>query len=241
MAIENQDSPDTAGKPGRPPAITLKVVKRVGAKVAQGVPLRYALAAENNREINLDSWHKAIQRNDDFRAEYERAGAAFVEAACKRLVADRSPANLRWILERRYPADFARKPDTEVNVNQTIQCRTPEQNLALELARARARPGERVDSADDLAIELARMLAQDGYGGRRIENQPLSAPTMAWVLKLRQEHQEREKSEEQERSKKKRESGAISRSTHGTRVNRPYWVDKCRNCQPVALALPDAV
>lgn len=184
-------------KPGRPPAITLKVVKRVGAKVAQGVPLRYALAAESYREINLDSWHKAIQRNEGFRVEYERASAAFVEAACKRLVADRSPANLRWILERRYPADFARKPDAEVNVNQSIQCRSPEQNLALELARARARPGEHVESADDLALELARTLAQDGYGGRRIEDQPLSAPTMAWVLKLRQEHQEREQARQE--------------------------------------------
>ena len=198
MSMEKQDSPDATGKLGRPPAITLKVVKRVGVKVAQGVPLRYALAAENHREINLDSWHKAIQRNEDFRAEYERASAAFVEAACKRLVADRSPANLRWILERRYPADFARKPDTEVNVNQSIQCRSPEENLAIELARARARPGEPVDSADDLATELARTLAQDGYGGRRIEDQPLSAPTMAWVLKLRQEAQEQEKEREKE-------------------------------------------
>lgn len=190
MGIENPSSPNTVGKPGRPPAITLKVVKRVGAKVAQGVPLRYALAAENNREINLDSWHKAIQRNDDFRAEYERASAAFVEAACKRLVADRSPANLRWILERRYPVDFARKPDTEVNVNQTIECRSPEENLALELAHARAQPGERVESADDLATELARTFAQDSRGIRKIETLPVSAPTMAYLLKLRQEYQE---------------------------------------------------
>lgn len=205
-------APNVAGKPGRPSAITFKVVKRVGAKVAQGVPLRYALASENKREINLDSWHKAIQRNDDFRAEYERAGAAFVEAACKRLVADRSPANLRWILERRYPADFARKPDTEVNVNQSIQCRSPEENLALELARARH--GEHVDTADDLAIEVARTLAQDGYGGRRIEDQPLSAPTMAWILKLRQECQEREQKEEQERQEKEnQERLAAQKST----------------------------
>jgi hypothetical protein len=199
MTIENPSSLDTAGKPGRPPAITLKVVKRVGAKVAQGVPLRYALAAESNREINLDSWHKAIQRNDDFRAEYERASAVFVEAACKRLVADRSPANLRWILERRYPADFARKPDTEVNVNQSIQCRSPEENLALELARARAQPGERVDSADDLGHELARVLAQDSAGFRKIENLRVSAPTMTWLLKLRQEDQERDRQENETR------------------------------------------
>ena len=202
MAIENPNSQDAGGKPGRPPAITLKVVKHVGAKVAQGVPLRYALAAESNREINLDSWHKAIQRNEDFRAEYELAGAAFVEAACKRLVADRSPANLRWILERRYPADFARKPDTEVNMNQSIQCRSPEENLALELARARAQPGEQVESADDLAKELARVLAQDSAGFRKIENLRVSAPTMAWLLKLRKEDQERE--QEQERQEKKK-------------------------------------
>jgi hypothetical protein len=77
-------------------------------------------------------------------------------------------------------------------VNPPIECRSPEENLALELARARAQPGERVDSADDLGHELARVLAQDNAGFRKIENLRVSAPTMAWLLKLRQEHQERD-------------------------------------------------
>lgn len=71
--------------------------------------------------------------------------------------------------------------------------------LALELARARALPGERVESADDLATELARVLAQDSSGFRKIESLRVSAPTMAWLLKLRQEHQERRNKEDQER------------------------------------------
>ena len=96
-------------KRGRPPAITIDIVKRVGTKVAQGVPLRYALASEKDVQINCDSWHKALQRNAQFRSEYEIQLAAFIEKACGRLVEDRDPANLKWILERRHSADFARK------------------------------------------------------------------------------------------------------------------------------------
>lgn len=103
-------------KAGRPAQITLDVVKRVSEKVAKGVPLRYALAVENNRAINLDSWHKAIQRNESFRDEYEASHGTFVEAACTRLVTERDPSNLRWILERRHPADFGRKSEVDVNV-----------------------------------------------------------------------------------------------------------------------------
>jgi len=193
-------SPRRKIKSGRPPAITLKAVKRVGKKVAQGVPLRYALAAENNREINLDSWHKAIQRNDDFRAEYERASAAFVEAACERLVADRDPANLKWILERRYPADFARKPDTEVNVTQTVGSHSPDDIMALEIARAIACPGERVETCDSLDKEAARAVARDMCAGIKIENLRVSADTMAFLLRVRQsmEKSDRQENENQE-------------------------------------------
>ena len=106
---------------GRPAQITLDVVKRVSEKVAKGVPLRYALAVENNRAINLDSWHKAIQRNESFRDEYEAAHGTFVEAACTRLVSERDPANLRWILERRHPADFGRRVEVEVSEGRVYQ------------------------------------------------------------------------------------------------------------------------
>lgn len=200
-AAKNSNARRSAGKPGRPPAITLKVVKRVGKKVAQGVPLRYALAAENNRQINLDSWHKAIQRNEDFRLEYERASAAFVEAACERLVADRDPANLKWILERRYSADFARKPDAEINVTQTVGCQSPEGIMALEIARAIACPGERVETCDSLDKEAARAVARDMCAGIKIENLRVSANTMAFLLQVRQsmEEHDRQLNENQER------------------------------------------
>ncbi|MFZ1072130.1 MAG: hypothetical protein WAO21_01720 [Verrucomicrobiia bacterium] len=98
-------------------------------------------------------------------------------------------------------------------VNQSIECRSPEENLALELARARAQPGERVESSDGgLVMELARTFAQDSAGFRKIENLRVSAPTMAWLLKLRQEHQERD--QEQERQEKEnRERLAAQKST----------------------------
>lgn len=203
-AASNSNARRSARKPGRPPAITLKVVKRVGKKVAQGVPLRYALASENKREINVDSWHRAIQRNDHFRAEYERASAAFVEAACKRLVSDLSPANLRWILERRYPMDFARKPDAEIHLTQSVGCQSPEQTMRLEIARATALPGEQVESIEDcrpLEIEVARAVCADLDGRKKIEALQVSAETRAYLLKARQsaEEYDRRENENQER------------------------------------------
>lgn len=208
MSVGNSNARRSVRKSGRPATITLKVVKRVGKKVAQGVPLRYALASENNCEINVDSWHKAIQRNEDFRAEYERASAVFVEAACKRLVADRSPANLRWILERRYPMDFARRPDAEINVTQTVGGPSPRQIMTLEIARAIALPGEQVESIEDcssLEIEAARAVCADLDGRKKIEALQVSAETRAYLLQARQSAHERYRQldEDQERLDKR--------------------------------------
>jgi len=121
----------------------MDVAKRVGEKVAQGVPLRYALAVEKNPAINLDSWHKAIQRNKNFRDEYDKAHAAFIVTACERLVGERDAANLRWILERRHPADFGRRVEVEVKEGRTYQLGDtvyPEEdfNRIIEAARQKA-------------------------------------------------------------------------------------------------------
>jgi hypothetical protein len=114
-------SPSQPRKGGRPQQITLAVVERVAKRFGHGMPLKDALALENNSQINPDSWHKALQRKPQFVHPFEAAKADFLEKALTRLSESEDLANLRWLLERRYPELFARPAQTQVNVNQTNQ------------------------------------------------------------------------------------------------------------------------
>jgi hypothetical protein len=106
-------------KCGRPQQVTLAVVKRVGKRFGQGMPLKDALALENNPQINPDSWHKAIQRSSEMSTLWDGVKADFLEKAITRLLESDDLANLRWLLERRFPELFARPAPTTVNVSQS--------------------------------------------------------------------------------------------------------------------------
>jgi len=122
---------------GRPATITEAVVKRVARLVAKGVPLKYALHRENP-SVKEDAWHKAIQHNPNYSTLYERQRAEFVEAACNRLVSERDPANLRWILERRHSEFFSKSAETlVVGIGQTTISGVPDD--VLERMRVLAR------------------------------------------------------------------------------------------------------
>jgi hypothetical protein len=115
-------------KVGRPASVTVEVVQRVGELMAKGVPLKYALLKENP-PIKEDAFHKCLQRHTELSTLYERKLAEFIEAACNRLVSERDPANLRWILERRHSEFFGKAADTVVAVAQTTIAGVPEEVL----------------------------------------------------------------------------------------------------------------
>lgn len=111
----------------------MAVVERVGAAFARGVPLKLALALENDLCVNEDSWQKAMQRHPEYVRSWEAKKADFYERSCRRLEEADDLANLRWLLERRFPHDFAKQPDpANVSVSVVIS------EKDLERARAKA-------------------------------------------------------------------------------------------------------
>jgi hypothetical protein len=95
-----------AGRRGPERSVTPAVVKRVAARFALGVPLRYALVLEEPR-ITPGAFEKALQRDPKLSAHMHKAKAQFLFDSCKRLTAHPETANLRWLLTRRFPELFA--------------------------------------------------------------------------------------------------------------------------------------
>lgn len=113
-------------------------IKALGALTfGQGISLKDALALENNAQINPDSWQRALQRHPEFVHPYSAAKADFLAKSIQRLIESEDLANLRWLLERRYPDLFARPAPISVNVSQNTIAGLPEEYL--ERARAYAR------------------------------------------------------------------------------------------------------
>jgi hypothetical protein len=120
--------------------VTEAIVREVAAMTARGVPLRYALL-QMTPPVSLDTWHSALRRNASFHTLYERARGEFLVKACNRLVSERDPANLRWILERRHPEHFGKGPDASVTVNHQTVVGLPEDVLDRARALAAKLPG----------------------------------------------------------------------------------------------------
>ena len=83
----------------------MAVVGRVGRRVAEGMPLEYALALET-REVKLDCWHKAIKADPKLSTHWLKFHAIYIGAACRQL-REGDNSDVRWILTRRYPKLFA--------------------------------------------------------------------------------------------------------------------------------------
>lgn len=105
-------------KRGRKRHVTLAVVQRVADRIAVGLTLELACEAEGDPVINVDSFHKALERHPEFVHPYHAAKADFLEWACERLVHSHEMGNLRWFLERRYSDLFGKPADTTINVVQ---------------------------------------------------------------------------------------------------------------------------
>lgn len=102
------------GKPGPKPSITLAVVKRVSERFGKGVPLKYALAAEQNPKINLNSWHKALERDPELSTHMDFAKWEYLDWAMRRL--EKSDKHLWLLVERRNSSDFAPPATVQFNV-----------------------------------------------------------------------------------------------------------------------------
>lgn len=128
-------------KPGPKPSITVAVVKRVGERFARGVPLEHALSAEANPKINIETWKKAMASNGELSPHWQAAKGKFVDWATKKLATSKQLKFLCWLLERRYPSDFAKPASVSVSVNNTTNISgVPDDVLgrARDIARAEA-------------------------------------------------------------------------------------------------------
>jgi len=92
--------------------ITPKVARRVAQRLALGLPLDMALAAEDNPEINPDTWADAIEEDPASAAHAAAAQARFCEDALARLVNEEDPKWLCWVLENCHPTLLQPKPAT---------------------------------------------------------------------------------------------------------------------------------
>ena len=107
---------------------------------------------------------------------------------------DRNPALFCRFMEAAIKAEV--EPE-HLRRRALIRWRSPEDILAIEIARARARPGECIDSHPDLDKEIARALVQDEAGTSSIDKLPESR-AKTFLLRVRQRSQER-KQERQEK------------------------------------------
>jgi len=90
----------------------------VSDRVARGLTLALALAAEEQDKINVETWKKALQAHPEFSPRYEAGKGKFLEWATQRLAESKDLANLRWLLERRH-ADLFARPDLQLELHAT--------------------------------------------------------------------------------------------------------------------------
>jgi len=104
----------------------------VGDCVGRGVPLAYALAAEDRPSVNVATWHKALQRHPNLLAHYHAGKGRFLARATARLCKDL--CNLRWLLARRH-SDLFGGGDAEGGVTVTVGLPADVVERAREFAR----------------------------------------------------------------------------------------------------------
>ena len=107
------------GKPGPKPSITQDVVEQVSGWVAVGIPLKWALAAIGKREVNEDTWKKALKAHPEFSPQYSAAKGKFLVSAVLRLVRHDDAKHLEWVLARRHSDLFGGPADSSISVQAT--------------------------------------------------------------------------------------------------------------------------
>ena len=113
---------------------------RVSDRVARGLTLGLALAAENCHTINLETWKKALKRHPELSPLYEGGKGKFLEWAVQRLAEAKDLCNLRWLLERRHGDLFGRTGiEMQVNasanaISASVSIPEPVLQRALEIA-----------------------------------------------------------------------------------------------------------
>jgi hypothetical protein len=112
---------------GRLPAITPEIVDRVAGRLVKGMPLRYALAAER-LGVTVGHWHQQLEKGTGLRRKFEEKVAEYLEPVLDSIGREKlrtMPASV-WLLERRFPEDFA-APKTRdgVQVNVAINNAPP--------------------------------------------------------------------------------------------------------------------
>lgn len=97
---------------GRPQQITLAVVERVTGRLLMGLPLALALSLEDDPAVNEGSWKLAIQRHPQYVTPLAAANAGCLDKCLKRLAESGDCRHLMWVLENRFPAEFAAPQST---------------------------------------------------------------------------------------------------------------------------------
>ncbi len=91
-----------------PKPITSDIVERVSNRIAHGVSLKLALAAERNPLINESAWSATLNDDPQLALIPDAVKGEFCENAAERLVRS-DQENLKWLcwlLERCYPEMF---------------------------------------------------------------------------------------------------------------------------------------
>ena len=99
-------------KGGRLPQITLAVMQRVTGRLLMGLPLALALSLEDDPTLNEGSWKLAIQRHPQYVTPLAAANAGCLDKCLKRLAESGDCRHLMWVLENRFPAEFAAPQST---------------------------------------------------------------------------------------------------------------------------------
>ncbi len=118
-AREQAVTPARPESAARPELINREIVARVSDRVAHGLSLQLALAAEDHPDITEAIWSQAVKRNPRLASAPETAKAKFCEEAVRRLANHEDNKWLCWLLERRYADLFSRSGDTANNA-QTV-------------------------------------------------------------------------------------------------------------------------
>ena len=130
MDVQSQTKRHKTG--GRLPAITAEIVDRVAGRLVKGMPLKYALAAEK-LGLTVTHWHQQLAKGAGLSRKFEEKVADYLEPVLDSIAKEKlrtMPAAV-WLLERRFPEDFAAPKSRDgVQVNVAINNAIPQESYA---------------------------------------------------------------------------------------------------------------
>lgn len=113
---------------------TSEVVQRVADRFAKGIPIRYALAGENDPRINLESWNSIVNKHPKVGTVVDNARFRWLEPQIQSLWDEKDWKARTWLMERRFLQDFAPPATQNViinNDNRQVKLGIDEQGLAM--------------------------------------------------------------------------------------------------------------